>query len=267
MSSRLSRIQLVTIETFREILLYNRWFQLSLLGLILLVLGIQGISQLPLGASSAKLIYDLGQGVVLLSLGLVQIISLVSLLSKDLERGTLYTYLSSGLGRSEYLVGRCLGCWLSIAAVAFVVIAVLGLLVGKEIADLSAEGFSVFGPKLRAWIQLYCFLLQQWLVLGALVVFLVVLSGSFLFPVVLSMLLWFTSMFASSAGGWNETSSGLAHILGTILPRFDIGNVSGNIWYGASLGLSGVWSITGFGLFYAILLLTAAVYLFNRREL
>lgn len=265
------RIWAVIIATLREILFHNRWFQLSLIGSIVLVVGIQSVAQLPLGSSSAKLIYDLGLGAVLLSLGCILVVCLVSVLNDDERSEALAIYLTRELRRSEYLLGKLVGCWLSVALAALIAVGTLGLLVGKEVSDLAAEGIMLNVPGIWGWIQVFTCLLQQWLVLGTLVLLLTVLSRTFLLPVVLSLLVWLLSSFSSAVNGWSEESAGISesvfNILQIVLPRFEFGNVANELWYAGSVGTGGWFIQLGSGLLYGVLLFLASAFVFARKEL
>ena len=265
------RVWAVTTETWREVIFHNRWFQLSLIGIVVLVFGIQSVTQLPLGSSSAKLIFDLGLGAVLMSLGVMLIISLVSLLNEDKWSGTLHVYLVRRLRRWEYLLGKLMGCWLSLVVAAGIAFAVLGLLVNQEIAELTAQGLGVDAPGMGGWILLYALMLQQWLVLGTVVVFLTVLSRSFLLPVVLSSLLCLVSLFAGSVSDKSVADAGISqnifNALQAVLPRFDFGDVANGLWYHGFPGLADSLVMLGFGFAYGVLLFAAAAFVFGRKEL
>ena len=271
MADAFKRVGWVACDTFREMVFHNRWFQLSLLGLMGLVLVIQSLTQLPLGSSSAKLIYDLGHGAVLIALAVVLVIALVSQQSADLENGRVYTYLTRGLRRWEYLLGKWLGCWLSIVAVGLIGSLFVWLFVTSEADSLASKGLEIETPGIGAWSQLFLVQVLQWLNLGAVVVFLTALSRTFLFPVVLSLLVWLASLFSSSAAGWSESVSGTGEwvLRGVrlILPRFEWGVSSSDLWYEGALSMGALLMSQGYSLFYAVILFAAAAWVFNRREL
>lgn len=271
MFDTLKRIRLVATDTLLEVVLHNRWYQVCLLGLVFLILGVQSLAQLPLGASAPKLIYDFGLGTVLLSLGVVLVILIALQLYADFESGVLCTHLARGLQRSEYLAGKLIGSWLALAFAGCVAIVVLNLLVWDNAGGLAIEGIDTLTPTIGVWVQLCLFILFQWLVLGALVVLLSVLSRTFLFSIVLSLLVWSVSVFASAAEGMYEGAKGIAaafsQVLRYLLPRFDLSIVPGIFWYDGALAAGKFISFMGGEILYAILFFVASAWVFRRREL
>ncbi|MDG2167838.1 MAG: hypothetical protein P8L44_07920 [Opitutales bacterium] len=271
MLDSLKRIRLLATDILAEVVLHNRWYQVCLLGLVFLILGVQSLAQLPLGASSPKLIYDFGLGTILMSLGVVLVILIALQLYADLESGVLCTHLVRGLHRSEYLAGKLIGSWLAVAFVGCMATFVLSLLVGENAGGLTAEGIETLTPTMGVWIQLCLYLCFQWLVLGAVVVLLSVLSRSFLFAIVLSLLVWCVSMFVSAAEGMSESAKGISAIVSQILhyllPRFDLSIFPGILWYDGPMVAGKFINFIGVEMLYAILLIVASILVFRRREL
>ncbi len=271
MLDSIKRIRRVAIDTFVEVSLHNRWYQLCMLGLMLLILGVQSLAQLPLGASSPKLIYDFGLGSILVSLGVVLVILLVLQQYTDLESGVLCIFLVRGLQRSEYLAGKLIGSWFAVALAGSFATLVLSLQVAEEARDLAAAGIETMSPTVGVWIQIYLFLFLQWLVLGTLVLLLSVLSRTFLLPIVLSLLMWSVSLFVSGAAGLSESAKGMSasvsQLLHYLLPRFDLSILPGILWYHGPLDFGKLTSFLSIELLYAILLFVASVLIFRRREL
>jgi len=265
------RVRLLTAESVREVLVYNRWFQLCLVSLIIFVLGLQSLVHLPLGASSAKLIFDLGQGGILLSFGIILIVTVAHQQFDDLASGISPMYLVRAVRRWEYLLGKVLGVWLSIVFSGGLAVLVLSYLVRRNLQQLMEQSLGVSVPNWSVWFQIWCYHAAQWWVLASVVTFLGMFSRSFLFPVALGLLVWLTSMLAHGMAAFMETSVGqegrIWEWVAWLLPRFDLSRVQGQLWYDGGYDLAGWMFLLLINLLYSALFFVASIFLFQRRSL
>ena len=108
----MNRIPVIARNTFREAVrdrvLYN---------LVVFVLLITGsaifLGELTAG-QEARTIVDLGLGAMLVFGAFISIFVGVSLVSKEIERRTIYAIFSKPIGRGEFIIGKYLGLCLTL---------------------------------------------------------------------------------------------------------------------------------------------------------
>lgn len=270
MNNRLKRIALIQWEVVKEIGLHNHWFQLCVSGLLLFVVLAQMLTELPVGASAPKLLFDIGYAAIQSVSGLALVLVLAHQVTWELKDGVVYGYLVRRVSRAEYLLGKILGCWLTLVVLVLVADGLLAWLVHREVAGQGAFGTEIGFPPMAAWIQLYFFQTLHLLVLACLTACMVSLSTSFLFAALTTLLLWGIGLLLT---GTTETSStqGMVGVITEagrwLIPRFEVWELADTIWYEGSVG----WVVFIRGLLlaglYGAILTGTAVTIFNKRDL
>ena len=256
----LRRIATIALHTFkesvRERVLYNLIvFALLLMGAAILFgsisVGIEQVILVNLGLSSISVF-----GV------LMAIFIGIGLVSKEIERRTLYNILSKPVSRPEFLLGKYCGLLLTLVINTAIMTGgfYLALLYQKrhlEFADLLA---------LEA---VYFILLQLALVVGLALLFSCIstpiLSAVFTFSVYvignfLGDIRWF---------GQETHSPGVEKLTGVLyylLPNFSNFNVITRVAHGISIPGYLLWSNTLYALLYVSILLSGAILIFEERE-
>ncbi|MCZ6674677.1 MAG: hypothetical protein O7C75_17245 [Verrucomicrobia bacterium] len=271
MAKRLRCMGLLARETIREVLIHNRWFHVCVWGLLIFVLAGRFLTDLPLGSSAPKLLYDLGQGTIMSVSGTVLIILLSYHLLNELDTGAAQTYLVRRVSRGDYLVGKLLGCWLAVVLLVFLADGLLAVLVAGEMSELIESGDLISALGITGWLQLFLFQLLHLLILASLTVLLVSISTSFLFAALSSLLLWSAGLLMGAATDLSGSLEGLGGFFiqaaRFIIPRFEVWDVSNSIWYAGTLPVSEVLRTGVFGLLYGSFLILLAIVCFNRRDL
>ena len=271
MSNSLRKICLIAYETCRENWVHNRWFQLCLLGLLFFVLGCRSLSGLPLGSSAPKLIFDVGHGIISLVSGGVLILLLAYQLSTEIQTGVLYGSLARSVSRLEYLCGKVLGTWMSVVAVVLLADGLLTVLVVSEINHLKVITSEISAPMPEIWWQLFLFQGLELLVLAGLTVCISMLSRTFLFPAVTTLALWFAGMLLPGVSELAAINSSQVAILiktvAWVLPRFELWDLSGKLWYEGAISHFELLRTLLVGLLYWALFTAAGVLIFKRKEL
>jgi ABC-type transport system involved in multi-copper enzyme maturation permease subunit len=173
---------LIARNTFREVS-RDRLLTAVLVGGGLALVATQALAPLAMGEGS-KLTVDLGLSTIsLLGLFVILVVG-TNLVSKELERRTIYTLLARPIGRPVYLVGKWLGLtgvlWLLagvIGGALWLLLAIRGAaalgpaiveatyMAGLELTVLTALAvlFSALStPVLSALYTLSCFLVGEW---------------------------------------------------------------------------------------------------------
>jgi hypothetical protein len=265
------RILVIALETLREIVIYNRWFQLCLFGLLIFVLGCQTLTELPLGSSLPKLLFDVGQGIIVLTAGTVLVILLAFQLTTEIQSGLIYSYLVSRVSRSEYLIGKLIGGWVSLVLVVLVADGVLAAIIEVQAFKNLIPGGEVLTPGIWEWLQTFLFQSLHLLVLASLTLCILTLSNSFLFPAVTTLAIWLAGLFLVGVGDFDNSATGFAgaivDLLRLVLPRFEMWSLVDRLWYEGALTFIELIKSILINLIYCIFLVGVGLAMFKHKEL
>jgi Cu-processing system permease protein len=150
MSSVFSRLIIIARNTFREAVRDRVLYNLVVFVLLITASAVF-LGELTAG-HEARTIVNLGLSAMLLFGVFISIFVGVSLVSKEIERRTVYAVLSKPVGRGEFIAGKYLGLCLTL----LVNVAVMG--VGVSLALLYVGGgklaFSIWGAVLLIYLEL-----------------------------------------------------------------------------------------------------------------
>jgi ABC-type transport system involved in multi-copper enzyme maturation permease subunit len=251
----------VAINTFREAVrdrvLYNLiFFALLMIGAAILVgqisIGIDRMVIINLGLSAISLI------------GLVMAIFIgVSLVSKEIEKRTLYSLLAKPIHRWEFLAGKYAGLLLTlIANTAFMTV------------GLAAALYYVGHPFVRGdatiLIAIYFILLEL-----ALVTALAMMFSCYSSPMLSTLFtlgVYITGIFARDIREFGDLSQSkgvefATRVIYYLVPNFHNFNVIGAASHGDGVAFALVWQNTLYTVLYVTLVLLAATSVFSGRDL
>lgn len=257
MSARIYHIARNTFrEAVRDRVLYNLIaFALLLSGSAILV------SQISIDIERLVVV-DLGLSAVSLFGVVIAIFIGIGLVSKEIEKRTLYTVLSRPVRRWEFIVGKFCG------------------LAGTLIVNASLMAIGVFGALLYvahkfgrpdAWIfvALY-FIILEFLVICSLSL----LFSSFSSPLlsaVFSFSLFVIGSFADDLRGFARLTHGFTHWVATgaayIVPNFSTLNVISAVAHKQPVGMNLIVQNTLYAVFYTVMVMSGAILIFERRNL
>jgi len=240
-------------ETVRERVLYNLVFFAILMTLSGLLLGQLSIRQ------DEKIVKDVGLAAMDIFGSLIAIFIGVGLVSKEIERRSLYPLLAKPLGRGEFLVGK-------FAGLGFTLLVNIALMAVGLYLTLVATGRSADA---RLLIAIYCIYLSLVLTVAIALFFSALASSSVLASI------WTVCLIV--AGRYSEVIRNmrqvtqvpdwLTQVLYLGLPNFHNFDVKDRVVYGEVLGGAELASITLYALVYSALLLGAANLAFRSRDL
>ena len=259
-SDWMSRVASIAVHTFKESVrdkvLYNLIvFALLLIGAAILFgsisVGIERIILVNLGLSSISIF------------GLLMAIFIgIGLVSKEIERGTIYNILSKPVSRSEFILGKYFGLLLTLVINTGIMTAgfYLALLFQKRSLDAS---------DLAPFEAIYFILLQLALVV-AVALFFSCISTPIL-SAVFTFSLYVIGHFLSDIR-WSGQQSGsvalgkTASLLYYLLPNFGNFEVISRAAHGEMLPDYFVTAHSLYALLYATILVSAAILIFEERE-
>lgn len=254
----LSTLFTIARNTFREAVrdrvLYNLVFFVLLITAAAVFLG-----ELTAG-NEARVIVNLGLTAVLFFGTFIAIFVGVGLVSKEIERRTVFAIFSKPVTRSEFVVGKFLGLCLTL----FVNVAVMAL--GITLALLYVGGGSLIGSTFAAILLIYFELILLTAIaitfstfssptLSALLTFLIFIIGHFSEAL---------KQIAESIG--SPGAKGFFGALYYFLPNLSFFSFITNAAHGQTPTLSHLVTAFGYALIYAVILLTVASFIFGRRN-
>ena len=257
MSARIVHIAANTFrEAVRDRVLYN---------LIAFVLLLSGAAVL-VGQISIEIeklvVINLGLTAVSLFGVVIAIFIGIGLVSKEIEKRTLYTILSRPVRRWEFIVGKFFGLSGTLVVnTFFMAIGVFGALF------YVAHKFTA--PDAWIFVALY-FIVLEFLMICALAL----LFSSFSSPLlsaVFAFSLFVIGSFAEDLRGFAGMAHGFTRWLATsaayLVPNFSAFNVIASIAHGQPVAGRLILDNTFYALFYAAMALSGAVLIFERRNL
>jgi ABC-type transport system involved in multi-copper enzyme maturation permease subunit len=255
-----ARILHIARNTFREAVrdrvLYNLIaFALLLSGAAILVgqisIDIERLVVVNLGLTAVSLF-----GVV------IAIFIGIGLVSKEIEKRTLYTVLSRPVRRWEFIVGKFFGL------AGTLVVNTLFMAIGVFAALLYvAHKFSA--PDASILVALY-FIILEFLIICSLAL----LFSSFSSPLlsaVFAFSLFVIGSFADDLRGFAALAHGFTHWIATaaayLVPNFSALNVISAVAHQQPVGGQLILQNTLYAIFYSVMALSGAVLIFERRNL
>jgi len=256
----MTRVTSIAVHTFkesvRERVLYNLLvFALLMIGAAILFgtisVGIEQIILVNLGLSSISVF------------GMLMAIFIgIGLVSKEIERRTIYVILSKPVARAEFIVGKYLGLLLTLLVnTAIMTAGFYGALLyqkrGLGLNDLLPLG------------AIYFILLQLAIVVGLAVLFSCISTP--LLSAVYTFCLFVIGNFLSDVRWFGQESAspllrGLTDLVYYLLPNFSDFNVIAQISHGQSIP-GYLWvSNSCYALLYVTVLVSAAILVFEGRE-
>jgi len=239
-------------ETLREKLLYNLViFALLMIGSSML------LSRLTLGDAN-RLILDLGLASINLFGVIIAIFVGIGLVSKEIDKKTIYTIVSKPVPRYEFLLGKYVG--LGITLLTNTAIMVVGLLSVLQIMQVPIE-LVLFKSLLLIFIEL--------LVVTAVALLFSTFTSSTL-SAIFTLAVYVIGHLSGDLKALGEkldgVSQGVLTTLYYVMPNLERFNLKGHVIHQLNVGTSDMALIICYGLAYATLMLTVAAIIFQRRD-
>lgn len=265
--STLTKIAVATFrESVRDRVLYN------LVGFALLVIGASLlIGQLTAG-QDVKIIKDLGLAAMAIFGLFIAIFIGIGLVSKEVERRSIYSVIAKPVRRSELVVGKYLGLALTIAiniaVMAAVWYAVLVYMSWSETAAFK-EAWERPAADPRMLIAVYL-LFVQLLLLIAIALFFSTFSSPML-SAVFAFGLYIAGHFSADLKNFDLAVGDspvryLTTMLYYVLPNMAIFDVKNAVVHGQPIPAGYVLTTSVYAVAYVVTLLAGAVWIFSRRD-
>ena len=241
-------------EAVRDRVLYN-----LVLFVLLLTASAIFLGELTAG-QEARTIVNLGLSAMLLFGAFISIFVGVSLVSKEIEKRTVYAIFAKPIGRAEFIVGKYLGLCLTL------LVNVLVMGVGVSLALLYVGGkslaFSVWGAIFLIFLEL------------TILTAFAVLFSSFSSPALSALLTFFVFVIGHFSASLNDLAGSLGSALAKfffgliyyILPNLSVFSFIANASHGDVPPLSIIFGGIAYAVVYVSILLVITTLIFSRRN-
>ncbi len=251
------KVIVIALNSFRE-QVRDRILYTILVFALGMILGSVILATLSVGGE-VKIIKDLGLAALSLFGTLIAIFIGIGLVSKEIERRTIYTIVAKPIHRHEFILGKYLGLlttlFVNVAVMAFVLLLVTYLVEGRWSLELLPAFLLTFVELMVLTAVAILFSTFTTPTLSALFTLSIFVIGRFSQDL---------KAFADQFGG--PALRAVAFTLYYLLPNLSNFNIRGQVVHGIPVPPPFLWFSTLYGLFYLSALLLLAALIFQRRD-
>jgi ABC-type transport system involved in multi-copper enzyme maturation permease subunit len=257
-ASPLSRILSIASNTFREAVRDRVLYNLVLFVLLITASAIF-LGELTAG-QEARTIVNLGLGACLLFGAFISIFVGVSLVSKEIEKRTVYAIFAKPISRAEFILGKYFGLCLTL----LVNVLVMGVGVSLALLYVGAGKFAlaIWGAVLLIYLEL------------TILIAVAILFSSFSSPALSALLSFFIFISGHFSASLNELAGNLGstfakYFFGAIyyvLPNLSLYVFRTETAYGMLPTTSMMLGATVYAVVYIAILLVVTILIFSRRN-
>lgn len=228
------------------------------------------------GSSELKFIADFGFGGISLFGSVLTVLISVQLFMGEMEHRTILTLLAKPVRRSEYVVGKALGCLGAISSFVAMLIIALALALWIRESQLMAMEPEFFPEgRIVPYLDLLLYGVVQvfrFAILSALVILFCTYASSPLFAMLMGLLVWVAGQMQHLAlDAWNATHSLLGRTLyalvSLILPNFHLFDLGDKLALGEGIAAATYGKAIVYAALYVGFYLMIACLSFKRREI
>jgi ABC-type transport system involved in multi-copper enzyme maturation permease subunit len=253
----MNRVIVIALNTFRETLRDKILYNLVFFGLLLIVSSIL-LGTLTMG-ERAKIIQDLGLASINVFGVLIAIFVGIGLVSKEIEKRTIYSIIAKPIPRYQFLLGKYAG--LALTLLVNIAIMVAGFVL---ILVIGGVGFS---PALLWAIGL---IFMELLLITAIAVMFSTFTTPTLsatYTLAIYVIGHLTDDLWTMASKLPDTpTKNLLDLLYYVLPNLEYFNIKGQAVHGMVIAPSYLVSALAYGLTYSMMILVLAGVIFQRRD-
>ena len=240
-------------ENLRDKILYNLlFFAMLVIGMSVLLGGLTISEQ-------KKIVTDMGLAAINLFGVIIAIFVGIGLVSKEIERRTVYTIMARPISRAQFILGKYFGLILTLLINVLIMTAVF---FGTLWMDRT--------PVHPALLQAVQLIFMELLLVTALALFFSTFSSATLSGILTLAIYVVGHLTADLKDLAEKTHSGLVKAVMTglyyVCPNLEALNVKGQASAGTAVALSYQALASAYGLLYAAMLITAACLVFRYRE-
>jgi ABC-type transport system involved in multi-copper enzyme maturation permease subunit len=254
----MKRIFSIARNTFREAVRDRVLYNLVLFVLLITASAIF-LGELTAGQES-RTIVNLGLGAMLIFGAFISIFVGVGLVSKEIEKRTVFAIFSKPIGRGEFIIGKYLGLCLTL------LVNVLVMGIGVSLALLFVGGINLVTS---IWAAIFLIFLELTILTAVAILF-----SSFSSPALSALLTFFVFIighFSSSLRDFAENTGSAAtklffNFLYYVLPNLSFYSFTTNASHGDFPPVSMLGGAVLYAVIYTGILLAATILIFSRRN-
>ena len=250
------RILSISLNTFRETLREKLLYNLLIFALLMIGSSIL-LSRLTLGDAN-RLILDLGLASINIFGVIIAIFVGIGLVSKEIDKKTIYTILSKPVPRYEFLLGKYLG--LCITLLTNTAIMVAGLFMVLRFMQVPIEVVLV-----KSVLLIY---IELMVVTAVALLFSTFTSStlSAIFTLAMYVIGHLSADLKSLGGKLDSVSRAVLNAVYYVMPNLERFNLKGQVIHQLDVGMTDMMLIICYGIAYATFILLMAAIIFQRRD-
>ena len=250
-------VGIIALNTFRENLRDKILYNLLLFAGLLITASLL-LSSLSMGEQQ-KIVADMGLAAINLIGVMIAVFVGIGLVSKEIDRRTIYTIMAKPISRAQFLTGRYLGLVLTLSVNLVIMLIVFFLMlwmvkVSPHVSILQAIELIFVELLVVTAVALFFSTFSSAMVSASLTVGLYVIGHLT------------QDLKALAEKGENEFETALLTAVYYIVPNLEKLNLKGQAAAGIPISFTYQAMATVYGLFYASLLIAAACVTFQRRD-
>ena len=267
----LRRIGLVGWHVFKESVRDRVLYGIAAFA-VLLICASLAIGQITAG-QDLKIIKDLGLAAIELAGVLMTVFIGVGLVSREIDRRSIFSLLAKPLPRWEFIVGKYFGLVLTVAVNIWAMTVAFYLMLGwLYLASPASLRLAWEAPALDPHIAIQVVLFTAELaLLTAIALFFSAFSSSALISVVFTVSLYVLGLASADLRAFNDTVEApvvgqVVSAIGWLVPAFSAFDIKNSVVHGQPVSPGLVGSMALYSATYSATVLGAAVAIFSRRE-
>lgn len=266
------RIGLVAWHVFKESVRDRVLYAIGAFAILLVIVSLI-VGQLSAG-EDVKIIKDLGLAVIEAAGGLMAVFIGVGLISREIDRRSIFSLLSKPLPRWEFVTGKYLGLVLTVLVnVAAMTAALYLVLAYLDWQALPVERRAWDAPASDPRLLIAVLMIGAELaLLTAVALFFSTFSSSALLSVAFTAGVFLTGCFSADLRGFGDIVDASPMVaaavsaIGWVMPAFSAFDVKAQVVHGMALPSGFVFFTMSYAALYVMALLAASVTVFSRRE-
>lgn len=258
-------ILVIAINTFKEAIRDKVLYNLLFFALLLISVSLL-FATLTVGDRS-KIIIDLGLASINVFGLLISVFLGIGLISKEIEKRTIFTIIAKPVPRYQFLTGKYIGLLITITVNT--VIMGIGLYIALMLNEY-LWGHGIRNVNVEIWKAIYLILIE-FMVMTAIAILFSTFSSSSTLSAIFTLAAYVVGHLTEDIKLIGDKSASLSvkaviNFIYYILPNLDNFNIKGRVVYGLEVSLSYITYVTLYGLLYIACLLLLAGIIFQKRD-
>ena len=259
------KMSVIAINTFKEAIRDKILYNLLFFALLLITASIL-FATLTVGEQS-KIIIDMGLASINIFGILISIFLGIGLISKEIEKRTIYTIIAKPVHRYQFLIGKYIGLLLTV--IVNTVIMGIGLYLVLMFNEFRWK-HGIFNVNVDIWKAIYLMSIE-FMLMTAIAILFSTFSSSSTLSAIFAIAAYIVGHLTEDLKLIGDKVANLPikviiNFFYYLLPNLDNFNVKGRVVYGLEVPASYILFVTLYGFFYITCLMIFAGIIFQKRD-